>query len=199
MFSDFSKRFGDRRFDYFEAQGEANMDIFIRVLHDIPQNTEVTISYFPIDWSFKFRADRLTEEYGFKCLCKRCQVEECWSQSESESEAENDEDDDEDGLVSPAEPAGSDKIRGNGNSASGNEEDGEMGNDSFEHAMFFVKFLCPIDGCGGTLAPLASTAAIPDPADATMECNMCGRLRTGDELRREAADADAWEEENVLK
>ncbi|KAJ6845709.1 histone-lysine N-methyltransferase ASHR2 [Iris pallida] len=50
----------------------------------------------------------------------------------------------------------------------------------FPHAYFFVKFVCDVENCGGTLAPL------PPSDDGTvsdvLECNVCGKLRKeGDE------------------
>ena len=42
---------------------------------------------------------------------------------------------------------------------------------SAEYALWFLKNVCPLEGCGGTLAPPTTTA------DA-MECNRCGCLRS---------------------
>lgn len=46
--------------------------------------------------------------------------------------------------------------------------------------VFLVKFVCPVEGCGGTMAPLPP----PGPAD-HHECNMCGRRRTEAEFLAE--------------
>ncbi|CAM6100717.1 unnamed protein product [Calypogeia fissa] len=190
------------RFDYLDGPIDCNTDIYIRALYSIPENTEVTISYFPINWPFKSRVERLSEEYGFVCKCKRCQLEEGWTDSDSEGEEDN-----EDEVIS-SETARPDKTYENGMSTSGieneeeEEEDGEgegeerkgkgmaevqedIGDDELEHALFFLKYLCPIEGCGGTMAPLASPPAAS--LNSTMECNMCGHKRRGDELEREVA------------
>ena len=60
------------------------------------------------------------------------------------------------------------------------EEEGEawerMGDGySAEYALWFLKNVCPLEGCGGTLAPPTTTA------DA-MECNRCGCLRSDAEF-----------------
>ena len=51
------------------------------------------------------------------------------------------------------------------------------------YALWFLKFLCPEEGCGGTLAP-------PHPAAETMECNYCGRLRSDAEFYECLEDDD---------
>lgn len=52
------------------------------------------------------------------------------------------------------------------------------------YALWFLKFMCPEDGCGGSLAPPATTA------DA-MVCNYCGRVRTDKEFFEELGDRDS--------
>lgn len=46
--------------------------------------------------------------------------------------------------------------------------------------LFLLKFVCPAEGCYGTMAPPAP----PGPAD-HYECNMCGRWRTEAEFMAE--------------
>ena len=41
--------------------------------------------------------------------------------------------------------------------------------------MWFLKFLCPVEGCGGTLAP-------PTPTADAMVCSYCGAVRTDAEF-----------------
>jgi hypothetical protein len=66
----------------------------------------------------------------------------------------------------------------------------------FEHAFFFVKYLCPHEECGGTMAPLEGrwTGGQPgvgeyEQAEA-MECNVCGLIRTDAEFELELANLD---------
>ena len=45
------------------------------------------------------------------------------------------------------------------------------------YALWFARNMCPVDGCGGTLAPPHATAD-------HMTCNYCGRRRGDDEFFR---------------
>ena len=70
------------------------------------------------------------------------------------------------------------------------EEEAEelMGSDeeaegSFPHAIFFIKYLCPDESCGGTLAPLPPSQGVT--SGTIMECNVCGQLRTEQEFLEE--------------
>lgn len=157
------------RFDYIDSPGVGNTDIVVRALHDIPERVEVCISYFPINWQRTERQKRLKEEYNFDCNCKRCNVEENWSDEDITEqpddisvEADGSEGDEE--MKTPEE----DEMQADGNTQ-----------DNFPHAMFFVKYLCPKEKCGGTMAPLPpSSGAI----SSIMECNVCGHLRTEEEF-----------------
>ena len=60
-------------------------------------------------------------------------------------------------------------------------------------AVYLVKYVCPADACGGTLAPLA-------PADdADCVCNCCGQVRTHAEFvaaleeEEEEGEDSEWE------
>ncbi|KAJ6823717.1 uncharacterized protein M6B38_127660 [Iris pallida] len=142
------------RFDYPD-RGSA--DLTVRALHDIPPGREVCLSYFPVNWGYKERQARLLEDYGFRCECDRCRVEANWKDDEENME----EDGGDEGMAEE-------------------EEEEEEGDGDFPHAYFFVKFVCDVENCGGTLAPL------PPSDDGTvsdvLECNVCGKLRKeGDE------------------
>jgi SET and MYND domain-containing protein len=63
--------------------------------------------------------------------------------------------------------------------AMGSDEEAQ---ESFPHAIFFVKYLCPDESCGGTLAPLPPSQGV---ASTSMECNVCGQLRTEEEFLEE--------------
>ena len=45
------------------------------------------------------------------------------------------------------------------------------------YALWFARNMCPVDGCGGTLAPPHATAD-------HMTCNYCGRRRGDEEFFR---------------
>lgn len=66
------------RYDYFDGPQEDNTIVEFRALHDIPADTQITQSYFPLSWSFEDRQQRCKEQYGFTCICDRCQVEQHW-------------------------------------------------------------------------------------------------------------------------
>eukprot|EP00252_Welwitschia_mirabilis_P026902 TRINITY_DN9003_c0_g1_i1.p1 TRINITY_DN9003_c0_g1~~TRINITY_DN9003_c0_g1_i1.p1 ORF type:complete len:427 (-),score=76.21 TRINITY_DN9003_c0_g1_i1:240-1400(-) len=157
------------RFEYLDKPGDNNTDIIIRSLHDIQEGSEICISYFPVNWQYFERQKRLSEDYGFVCRCDRCNVEEAWSDNESMDEEagsgsgmEEDED--------PLQTA---------------EQNADQERDDFPHAYFFVRYLCPVDNCGGTMAPLPPTSGNPS---STMECNMCGYLRSEEEFNSDVRE-----------
>ncbi|KAI4327979.1 hypothetical protein L6164_020380 [Bauhinia variegata] len=74
------------RFGYLEgtAPGDArNTDIIIRTIQDIPEGTEVCISYFRINRDYDTRKKILMQDYGFSCKCERCKIEAHWSATAS--------------------------------------------------------------------------------------------------------------------
>ncbi|PKA54819.1 Histone-lysine N-methyltransferase ASHR2 [Apostasia shenzhenica] len=143
------------RFDYLDREGNGNTDIMVRAIHDIPEGREVCLSYFPVKWGYKERQQRLTEDYGFRCSCDRCEVEKNWKDDAEESMEEEEEDE---GVEAMEEEGG--------------EVGGEENND-FPHAYFFVRYVCDQENCGGTMAPLPPQ----EKPSELMECNVCGRLR----------------------
>ncbi|XP_062195985.1 histone-lysine N-methyltransferase ASHR2 [Phragmites australis] len=152
-------------FDYPDRPGPGNTNIVVRALHDIPEGSEICISYFAANWSYADRQRRLLEDYGFRCECDRCQVESLWKHDD-----DNDGGDGDDIMEEEGEENGGDGGDG--------MEEGDGGDDSdvdFPHAYFFVRFLCDIEGCWGMLAPLP-----PSPngqRSDVFECNLCGKLR----------------------
>ncbi|CAM6042085.1 unnamed protein product [Sphagnum compactum] len=165
------------RFEYIDKPGNRNLDVHIRALHDIEEGTEICISYFPINWAFGDRQKKLEEEYGFQCECDRCRVEKDWSDGEDE--------DNEDAAVKgkPLEDAER-TSKGKAKNQEATDEADEDDDDDFGHAMFFVKYLCPVDDCGGTMAPLSPKHSHmrSGAAGGPMECNYCGHLRTEEEF-----------------
>ncbi|KAH7314840.1 hypothetical protein KP509_21G023200 [Ceratopteris richardii] len=160
------------RFDYIDRPGVGSTDIIIRALHDIPDGAEICISYFPINWSLTERQKKLRDEYGFICKCERCQVEEGWSDEDIAEQGE------EISVERDTSEEGDEDMEATDEEVMDAEEDLQG---SFPHAMFFAKYLCPHEGCGGTLAPLP-----PNQGRAViMECNVCGQLRSEEEFLRE--------------
>ncbi|CAN6470295.1 unnamed protein product [Victoria cruziana] len=141
------------RFDYFDNPGDGNTDIIVRALHDIPAGREICLSYFPVNWNYKDRQKRLSEDYGFTCNCDRCQIEIKWKDEDEEEDMDEDE-----------QMNGSDE----GWDRSGDEQD-------FPHEYFFIKFMCDRENCGGTLAPLPPENGIPSHV---LECNVCGQFKS---------------------
>ncbi len=54
--------------------------------------------------------------------------------------------------------------------------------------MFLLKFVCPVEECGGTLAPVA-----PGDGQGAHECNVCGRVRSAEEFMQQLQDEDEEE------
>ncbi|MCO5604353.1 hypothetical protein L7F22_058518 [Adiantum nelumboides] len=164
--------YGQSRFDYIDKPGVGNTDIIVRSLHDISEGVEVCISYFPVNWRFAERQGKLREEYGFECKCDRCKIEEGWS---DEEDAEQVDEISEDGEA----PEEEDEAM---KSTDEEDMDGEGAHGSFPHAMFFMKYLCPRERCGGTLAPLPPHEGV---SLSVMECNVCGHLRSEEDFLQE--------------
>ncbi|XP_027165239.1 histone-lysine N-methyltransferase ASHR2 [Coffea eugenioides] len=163
------------RFDYVDAATAdgRNLDMTVRVIHDVPCGREISLSYFPVNLKYSERQKRLKEDYGFTCDCDRCRVEANWSDQEDEELDEDnlgdnegaamDEDDDDDDEEMVAEDGGS------------------VAQDEsyFPHAYFFLQYMCNKDNCWGTLAPLPPS----DSSTSTvMECNVCGSLHQSKEV-----------------
>ncbi|XP_042496128.1 histone-lysine N-methyltransferase ASHR2 [Macadamia integrifolia] len=156
------------RFDYVDSAGDRNTDVIVRAIHDIPEGQEICLSYFPVNWNYADRQRRLLEDYGFTCQCDRCKVEMNWKEEEEDGMEEDNEDDE--------------QMEG----SEGSEEDENAIEEDvdFPHAYFFLRYLCDTENCGGTLAPLPPSEATPD----LMECNVCGRIRSQEEVGEESRD-----------
>jgi len=149
------------RFEYVDRDRDGNTDVIVRALHDIEEGTEVCLSYFPVDWAYGDRQKKLQEEYGFWCKCARCKVESEWKDDESEEELELE----------------SSEVK--------EDVEEEEEEDDFGHAMFFVKYLCPVEECGGTMAPLPPGELDAQGLEGSMECNFCGHIRSDEEFHRD--------------
>ncbi|GFP95476.1 histone-lysine n-methyltransferase ashr2 [Phtheirospermum japonicum] len=153
------------RFDYVDSVSDfTNTDIFVRVLHDLPAGREICLSYFPVNIKYSERQKRLKEDYGFTCVCDRCNVESNWSDHEDEMGGEDEDEDMDEDDGNDVE----DDVEATGN---GGGDDEEI--DDFPHAYFFYKYMCGTEKCGGTLAPLPPSDVGPST---TMECHVCGNL-----------------------
>ena len=150
------------RFDRFDAMpdtvGEAagsNTVLQIRMLHDLPAGEEVTQSYFPLTWSYVERQTRCRDHYGFECACPRCREEMKW----------------------PVEDGGG----GADDEANNTSADGAAVDPSYID-VFVMKFVCPHEGCQGTMAP--KIPGVPQSAQ-VLECSVCGRFRTEEEFMKD--------------
>lgn len=161
------------RFDYVDNPGDHNTDIIIRALHDISEGSEICLSYFPLNLPYSERQKSLLEDYGFCCKCDRCRIEEVWSEKDSMDE--------ENGFPENEMEEEETEMQEAGTSG----ENADEANDDFPHAYFFVKYLCPVENCGGTMAPLPPALG---NLSTVMECNMCGYLRTDDEYTEDLKD-----------
>lgn len=159
------------RFDYVDAAGERNTEIVVRAIHEIPAGREVCLSYFPVNWSYAVRQQRLLEDYGFRCVCDRCEVEKNWKDDEDEGDDEGME-----GMEQEGEEGGMEGDSG------GEGEDAD-----FPHAYFFIRYVCERENCGGTLAPLPPSPQ--GPPSHVMECNACGLLRKDEDVDGEEGES----------
>ncbi|KAJ7559033.1 hypothetical protein O6H91_04G066500 [Diphasiastrum complanatum] len=171
------------RFDYVDDPDKPNSSIFIRALHDISPGNEVCLSYFPINWNLAERRNRLLQDYGFECTCERCVVEDQWD-DEGEGHCNTEE---EDLHLGHSEHKGDEEM---------DDDDSENAADDFPHAMFFVKHLCPVEDCGGTMAPIPPEQLVEELGSGcsrSMECNMCGYLRTNEEFLQDLEEHKGME------
>lgn len=111
------------RFDYVDGDGDRNIDIVVRAIHDITVGREVCLSYFRVNWNYAERQRRLVEEYAFQCECDRCQVEKNWKDDEEVESMEEEEE------------------GGEGMETLEEENNGGDGDGDFPHAYFFVRYL----------------------------------------------------------
>jgi len=99
----------------------------------IPKGSEVVICYTPLSWSLEERKEKLAEEFGFVCRCRRCILEQLWEEGEEDNDGEED-DSTEEGRSSGGEEeeavgdAGEDVVEdGGGGERVENEEAGGGG------------------------------------------------------------------------
>jgi len=186
------------RFDYTDVPGPDNLDVYLRAMIDISKGDEVLACYFPLGVDIAQRRERLQQDYGFYCDCKRCAVEETWSDDDaSDAEDESEEEGKAVGGISaekPKPPAAAkgkapmlaDEAAETGSDSGGEEISAVEMTETFQ-SLFMMKHMCAREVCGGTLAPGAVEGA--------MECNMCGQFRPNTEfyalLMDDADDARA--------
>ncbi|XP_009766873.1 histone-lysine N-methyltransferase ASHR2 [Nicotiana tabacum] len=161
------------RFEYVDSDvsDRSNVDMIVRVIHDVPEGREICLSYFPVNFKYSDRQKRLKEDYGFICNCDRCVVEANWSDHDDDDAMDNEGEENEDEEDEVMEEEVDDEVNAN--------DEVEEGDQDFPHAYFFMRYMCNRENCGGTLAPLP-------PSDASlstvMECNVCSNLSKCDEL-----------------
>ncbi|KAG1656021.1 hypothetical protein FOA52_005649 [Chlamydomonas sp. UWO 241] len=201
------------RFDTFDGR---STNMVFRAMHDLPPGTEVTQSYVPLNWSFEERQVQTREVYGFACNCARCQAE-CSGLMDllgMDSDLDMSEDD-EPPAASPSAAAGAAAGAGAAGPSGGDGGDGGAGGAGTGAAaagaagadlytlppnadegpleptylhLFLLKYVCPVPGCFGTLAP-TNPEVWPDEGAYVYVCNVCGASRTGAQFL-ESLDAD---------
>ncbi|CAI9275263.1 unnamed protein product [Lactuca saligna] len=165
------------RFDYIDVPGSAsgnNTDITIRMIHDVPQEREICLSYFPVNLKYAERQKSLKDDYGFLCDCDRCKVEANWSESDDdglEVDAIDEEEDEDTSGVMDEDP--DEQMQDE------EETDAMKGEDDFPHAYFFLTYMCDRKNCWGTLAPLPPSVTT---TPSVMECNLCGTCKNLDQV-----------------
>ncbi len=48
--------------------------------------------------------------------------------------------------------------------------------------MFLLKYVCPVEECGGTMLPPPTGDLVPADGTTSFKCNMCGLLRTEEQF-----------------
>ena len=158
------------RFDYVDTASHHNTDITIRLIHDVPEGSEICLSYFPVNETYADRQKRLLEDYGFTCYCDRCRVEANWKDDDEQEEEQDDE-----GQVMDEDQ--DEQMIGSENEIEIGDGGGE---NDFPHAYFFLRYMCTRENCWGTLAPLPPSDSDASPSN-LMECNVCGNSKKSDE------------------
>ena len=159
------------RFDDFDAvlDGTAprsNAVLSLRTLHALPAGEEVTQSYFPLTWTFIQRQERCREQYGFICRCPRCKEEATWPPEEQGAESAED--------VNLAK-----ELSAAVKTESMMDIQGQDVADAGYIHVFLFKYVCPREGCGGTMAP------VNQHQSDELQCNVCGKIRTEAEFLAE--------------
>lgn len=162
------------RFEYVDTDvdSRSNTDIVVRVIHDVPEGREICLSYFPVNFRYSERQQRLKEDYGFSCNCDRCVVEANWSDQEDDAmdkEGEGSGGEEDEAMEEDVDVVDEKNVNG----------EVEESDQDFPHAYFFLRYMCNQENCWGTLAPLPPSDTSPSTV---MECNVCGNLSKADEL-----------------
>lgn len=163
------------RFDDFDGSGlsssiapGSNAALSLRALHALPAGEEVTQSYFPITWPFLQRQERCREQYGFVCRCPRCKEEATWPPEEQGAETEEE-------VVLVKEMSRTVITNSMMDIPNGDNDVADAG---YIH-VFLFKYVCPREGCGGTMAPMSQHQSNE------LQCNVCGKVRTEAEFLAE--------------
>jgi SET and MYND domain-containing protein len=163
------------RFDDFDGASTtapgSNAALSLRTLHALPAGEEITQSYFPLTWSFLQRQERCREQYGFICRCPRCTEEATWPPEEQGAETPEDV-----ALVKEMSNAVLTANMMDIPGVTGKEKD--LADAGYIH-VFLFKYICPREGCGGTMAPLSQHQSHE------LQCNVCGNVRTEAEFLAE--------------
>lgn len=154
------------RFDDFDAPSSVpgdNMTMSFRAMHALPGGEEITQSYFPLPWTFVERQTRLADQFGFECVCPRCREERSWPRDEQEDAMYQS------CALAQFHHASTPPV------IPPAQQDYQA-DPAYIH-LFLLKYVCPVDGCSGTMAPIDQTD--------DMHCNVCGMKRSEKEFLEE--------------
>jgi SET and MYND domain-containing protein len=138
-----------------------------------------------------------TQVYGFSCRCPRCLLEAspAWQQQQAEGGSDGG---DSSGWETDSGAGGEQQA---GDAASGGSDtamhvdDDSAADDGAAAAgerldpaylsLFVLKYVCPADGCGGTMAALRAAHGQQAQQGEVLECSVCGALRSEAEFLAE--------------
>lgn len=159
----------------------------------IPAGCEVLMSYLPVSESCARRRRRLRNTFGFGCECERCVIECAWATEDGAATGDEDWYRDASRRAREARDEAAELEADAIADALDREcdEKEEVANQLLDaaeltrradripptYALWFVRNMCPVDGCGGTLAP-------PHARADHMTCNYCGERRSDEEFFR---------------
>ena len=194
------------RIDYMDDKGcEAfsgaypSCSTMVRAIQSIPEGTEVCISYTSITFSSSERAEYLGETYGIPpCKCDRCKCEDQMEEEQQDGESlEEGQGGGLEDMLDEELERQHDHGHGDGGGCHGDGchnqccDDDEAPSAIAMYNVFVTRFICPQEGCTGTLVPVRNAEGCsrrsrlgdaPGELRDGMECNTCYCLRTEEEF-----------------
>ena len=160
----------------------------------IPAGHELLMSYLPVNEPCASRRRRVRRTFGFSCQCERCALEVEWAVQDdaptgdepdgsafasteggAEGGAESNTELAWDAADAAVDAALEEREASAFESISEDERTRRADRIPATYALWFVRNMCPVDGCGGTLAP-------PHTRADHMTCNYCGENRTDEQF-----------------